>query len=146
MVGRRIAAAIVDGLLHFAVNAVVFFLLAEHVSNGWQLRGGRALLYYLVSFGFVALHYGWLQGTRGFTLGKHAAHIRVIGPDGAPPGMPRALLRTIVWLADAAPWCIPGLLGFILVVTTRGHRRLGDMAADTYVVSEEFVAAPLTQS
>ncbi|HJQ04141.1 MAG TPA: RDD family protein, partial [Nocardioides sp.] len=91
-------------------------------------------------------HYGWLQGAKGYTLGKHAAHIRVIGPDGNVPGFLRSLLRTIVWLVDAAPWCLPGLLGFILVTTTRGHRRLGDMAADTYVVTEDYVRAPQPQS
>ena len=94
----------------------------------------------------VVLHYGWLQGTSGFTLGKHAARIRTIGPDGHVPGFGRALLRTIVWVADAAPWCIPGLVGFTLASTTRGHRRLGDMAANTYVVTEDYVRAPQFQS
>ena len=103
VVGRRIAAAIVDGVLHFAVNAVVFFLLADRVGDGWQLRGGRALLYYLVSFGVAALHYGWLQGTRGFTLGKHAARIRVIGPDGAPRSYPGRLDETVVFLGCGDP-------------------------------------------
>ena len=162
VVGRRIIAAIVDGLLHFAANAIIFFLLAKRVTGvgqgaavfgrltvndrGWEVTGGRSGLYYLLSFGLLFLHYGWLQGTRGYTLGKHAARVRVIGPDGHVPGIGRSVLRTIIWIVDAAPWCIPGLVGFILVLSTQGHRRIGDMAADTYVVTEEYVHAPQPQS
>jgi uncharacterized RDD family membrane protein YckC len=158
VVGRRVGAAVIDMVMHGVLNAVVFFLLAHRVarvvtfgSGGgavfrgrrWEMSGGHIGLYYLIALGALAVHYGWLQGTTGHTVGKLATGVRVVRADGQVPGVGLSLLRTVVWIVDAAPWCIPGLVGFILVLTSKGHRRLGDMAANTYVVAEQAAGYPV---
>ena len=51
-------------------------------------------------------------------------------------------LRTVLWVVDAPPYCVP-LVGFITGVTTVGHRRVGDMVAKTYVVGRRDAGEPV---
>lgn len=90
---------------------------------------------------FVSIHAA-LQGARGYTPGKLVLRLRTVGEDGRPVRMSRAFLRTVLWVADAAPWCLP-ISGPCLVLTTIGHRRIGDMAARTFVVRVTDVGAPV---
>ena len=53
--------------------------------------------------------------------------------------MRRALLRPLLLVVDGFPWLLP-LLGWLLVASTRRHRRLGDMVAGTLVVRRSAVA------
>ena len=80
-----------------------------------------------------------LQGLTGATPGKLLVGLRVVGPDGRPPGIVRAVLRTMLLVVDGFPWFLP-LLGWLLVTTTRRHRRLGDMVAGTLVVRRRAIA------
>lgn len=83
-----------------------------------------------------------LQGITGRTLGKLLTGIRTVGEDGQPPGIGRALGRWVLWVVDGFPYFVP-LLGFILALTTQGHRRVGDMAAKTFVVRSSAAGAPI---
>jgi hypothetical protein len=83
-----------------------------------------------------------LQGLTGWTIGKAITGIRAVREDGRAPGLGRAALRWLLLIVDSFPWCVP-LLGFILVVTNKGHRRVGDMAAHTFVVSKAAMGQPV---
>jgi hypothetical protein len=83
-----------------------------------------------------------LQGLTGATVGKALFGLRTVGEDGQRPGIGKALVRTLLWIVDAAPWCLP-LVGFITGLTTTGHRRVGDMAARTFVVRSSDTGAPI---
>jgi uncharacterized RDD family membrane protein YckC len=80
------------------------------------------------------------QGLSGASLGKHLVGLRVIDKNtGRQVSFGKNLLRWIVGIFDAG-CCFP--VGLIMVLTTKGHRRLGDMAANTLVVNKESVGTP----
>lgn len=83
-----------------------------------------------------------ISGLFGGSLGKLALGLRVVTADGRLAGMGKHLLRTVLWVADAFTCAIP-VLGGILLVSTRGHRRVGDMAAGTFVVEKNRVGQPV---
>jgi uncharacterized RDD family membrane protein YckC len=70
-----------------------------------------------------------------------ATHVRCVGADGLPPGRRKALIRSLAGLPD---YLFFGLVGVLLIATSRGHRRLGDRAASTYVIAAEFAGVPIT--
>jgi uncharacterized RDD family membrane protein YckC len=101
--------------------------------------GGSTLLLWGGSFGLYVL----LQGLTGWTIGKLVTGIRVVRDTGRPPGLGKALLRWLAWIVDGFPYFLPGLVGFIVGLTTVGHRRVGDMWAKTLVVKASSVGAPV---
>jgi hypothetical protein len=101
--------------------------------------GGRAGLAY---WGGTFLLLVVVQGLTGRTLGKLVTGIRTVREDGTPPGLVKAFVRWILWAVDAFPYVIP-LLGPIVALTTQGHRRVGDMAAKTFVVRAAAAGAPI---
>lgn len=86
--------------------------------------------------------YGVLSGVLGGSLGKRAVGLRVVTADGQLAGIGKNLLRTVLWIADAVTCAIP-IVGGIMLVSTKGHRRLGDMAAGTFVVDASSVGQPV---
>ncbi|MGK2928249.1 MAG: RDD family protein [Acidimicrobiales bacterium] len=83
-----------------------------------------------------------LQGLTGGSPGKLLIGLRVVDEQGRRAGVGRSLVRTLAWIVDAAPWFLP-LVGFIVGLTTTGHRRVGDMVAKTYVVSRRDQGTPV---
>jgi hypothetical protein len=101
--------------------------------------GPSALLLGLTLLVFVVL-----QGVSGWTFGKLLTGIRCVKPDGSPAGVLKALVRWILWLVDGLPFIfLPALVGFIVGLTTVGHRRVGDMVAKTYVVRKAAAGRPI---
>ncbi len=96
--------------------------------------GAAILLGHLVA-------YALLQGVLGGSLGKLAVGLRVVDAEGKQAGIGKSFLRTILWVADAITFALP-IVGGILLLSTKGHRRLGDMAAGTYVVDKNNVGRP----
>lgn len=83
-----------------------------------------------------------VQGLTGWTIGKLLTGIRTVREDGRPAGLLKALVRWLLWIVDAFPYVVP-LLGFIVGLTTTGHRRVGDMVAKTFVVRASAAGAPI---
>jgi uncharacterized RDD family membrane protein YckC len=104
-------------------NAVTFRTIAP------ILAGGFALLYLVVV--------QWiLQGLTGATLGKAVFGIRTVNAGGTGPGLGKQLVRGLLWIVpDGLISCfgIP-VVAALTAGLSRGHRRVGDMAAGTYVV------------
>jgi uncharacterized RDD family membrane protein YckC len=98
---------------------------------------GNGLLFGL-SFGVLVV----LQGFTGWTPGKLLTGIRTVQEDGSRPGFVKALLRWLLWIADGFPYFLP-LVGFIVGLTTTGHRRIGDMVAKTFVVRRDAAGSPI---
>lgn len=87
---------------------------------------------------WVVLLVDWVivQGLTGRTAGKSLCRVRCVTREQARPGIGRALLRTILWPIDLIDIVLP--LAFILATFTKGHRRVGDFAAGTFVVDRAF--------
>ena len=153
-------AFLIDSLVTFAVYWALFFLFAERKpedfdqvdtavefkakltlgDDTWGISGGKALLFFALFFLAGFLYWVVLPGLRGYTLGKLATSIRVVDRAGrCPAGVGRNALRQLVWIADDFPYFIPALTGFIVASTSEGNRRIGDIAAGTYVVRKEAV-------
>ena len=67
----------------------------------------------------------------GQTMGQMALRIKVISDEaGAPPDLPRAMLRTIVWTILA----VPAGLGLATALFSRDRRGLHDRFSGTRVV------------
>jgi uncharacterized RDD family membrane protein YckC len=120
---RRAAAWAVDGVpFALAPLAVAALLGAAEAVVLAPLAGVAAL----ASFTYQTLSH-WLTGA---TLGKRLVGLRVVGPDGRPPGPGRSALRAALAVAGVA------LLGAgpLLALFTRSGRALHDWVAGTSVV------------
>ena len=80
-----------------------------------------------------------MQGATGKTPGKAAFGITTVAPDGSPPGIGKAVVRWLLLFVDAF-FFLPGLISSL---TSKGHRRIGDMAAGTYVVRSAAAGQPV---
>jgi len=95
---------------------------------------------YLIAFTVQALNLVLLQGLVGASVGKLLLGLRVVREDGHIAGVGWAFLRYILLFIDSLCCFMPGA---VLVFTTKGHRRIGDMAASTFVVARSSVGSPL---
>ena len=168
--GRRIFAWVLDVLLYFGFAIAIFAIFAEYVevpagigsseacsllqdqddaaASGCFQLGDRAYItstgenaiQSAASFGYF-LFFVVLQGVAGGSPGKLLTGLRVVNEQGTRAGVGKSLVRTLLWIVDAAPWFLP-LVGFIVGLTSTGHRRVGDMAAKTYVVSSKDQGTP----
>ena len=171
VMGRRTLAWLADLLLYAAVVAAGFASMAEYTEippgiaeadacdvfeqqnpgaadaciatdgNVYLLDGSEAGVQTFLSVGWFAV-FVVLQGLTGGSPGKLLFGLRVVDQYGNKAGLAKSLGRTLMWIVDAAPWLIP-LVGPITAFTSTGHRRVGDLAAGTYVVSASSVGSPV---
>jgi hypothetical protein len=85
---------------------------------------------------FILVYVLW-QGTKGLTPGKAVLGLRTVDENGQSPGIAKAFVRSVLWIIDGC------LIGLIVAITTTGHRRVGDMAAKTYVVGKADAGRPI---
>ncbi len=163
---RRTVAFVIDVVLTTAVIAIAFVSLARStevpsylhnacdiarigskVSNCVQigntiytLEGGDVALVWLSGLAVSVLNLVLLQGATGGTVGKHALALRVVDANGQPCGFGRAVVRWLLLVVDAF-FCF--LVGLVTALSTKGHQRVGDLVAKTYVVSARDLGVPL---
>lgn len=159
VLGRRYVAHVVDVLVYAAAALVPFLLLGtrstvapadgDPVVDAFRLPPDYAIrlddqqflferndvvLVAVVPLVVVLLFAVLVQGRWGWTPGKALTGIRTVDGDGGRPGVGRALLRTLLLVLDAVPSLLVPLVGGLTIAMTRTNRRLGDLAAGTYVV------------
>lgn len=165
VVGRRVAAIVIDYLLLLAFNTAVFFAMAQKDSeiarevlsgetdpdatsygnltlgdSEYSIVGGDFLIYLLITVGVGVLYWMVLPGLKGWTLGKLALGLRVVREDGScPAGVGRNVIRQLLWIVDDFPYFIPALTGFVVALASDRNRRVGDMVAGTLVVRDGAV-------
>lgn len=168
VMGRRYGAFFIDLAISLLVSGIVFAATAEQRTVAEMLRiegcrvdagsdqvecDDRAIVQVddtvyeataataLGIVGFSFLYFALLQGLTGSTLGKLMTGIRVVREDGSVQGIGRGVIRWLLLFVDG-PLTLY-LCGIITTATSRGHRRLGDMAASTYVVGAAHVGRPV---
>jgi hypothetical protein len=167
VIGRRIGALAIDWTIALAIFVVLLLTLADRDEYPTVTRAedacerindvadefcvpvddtvfvytwGEFAAIWLVPLGYSFLADAVLTGITGFSPGKGLVGLRVIRQsDGRRCGFGRSLVRWALWIADLAPYCIPGIVGLVTGLTTKGHRRVGDMAAGTLVVHKHDV-------
>ena len=167
VLGRRFAAYAIDGLFGLLAVAVVLSL-AKHQSYSHApsdvceiLRARRAPSSSIVCvrFGshaiewtqrafFVAYGAGALVGIlnlvvlpalSGASVGKHVVGLCVVDERGQKAGFGRTIVRWLMLVIDGGIF----LVGLITVLATHPHRRVGDLAAGTYVVAKQTLGVPV---
>ena len=157
--GQRLLAFIIDSLVISAVVVVLWLILTDKVpkesvapsSGGFDIGDkrwaftedspGKRTLWAVLSLLAMIVVSIVLPGLKGTSPGRAAAGIRLVGAEGRPPGIGRALVRWVFWIADLFPWLVP-LVGWIMVLATNHNQRVGDMVARTYTVKKEHAGDP----
>lgn len=137
-VGLRVLSGLIDVILVQALLLVVTFAALALSRN---LDGALESAIVLVSAVAVLVGYpvGMETLTRGRTLGKFAVGLRTVRDDAGPITFRHALARGLVGVVEVyLLWGIPAIVS--CVVTSRG-KRIGDIAAGTYVVRDRVRAS-----
>lgn len=132
--GQRVGA--------FLIDLVIWWVFAFVLGAATDSPG----VVFLLAMAFLVGYFWVLPGLTGWTVGKRLLGIRVVKDDASgtcPAGVGKNALRELVWIADGFPYFIPYLTGFILMLTNDRNQRLGDMAAGTLVVRQEWANQPL---
>jgi uncharacterized RDD family membrane protein YckC len=127
---RRAAAGLTDHVILFAIDLIVLYStlrMAGLTMSDWSLLPPLPMLAFLALL--KVSYFGAFTAACGQTIGKMAAHIRVVS-EGAPLDPGRAVRRTIMSAVSL------GALGagFIPALLDPEHRALHDRVARTRVV------------
>jgi uncharacterized RDD family membrane protein YckC len=130
--GRRLLAAAIDHGILFAIDAIVLYLtlrISQLTMSEWT---ALSILPMVTFLGLVKLSYFTaFTCVGGQTIGKMAAHIRVVSDDHRPIDAALAVHRA---LAGAVSFLILGA-GFIPALFGADRRALHDRLAHTRVVT-----------
>ncbi|SFK99145.1 RDD family protein [Lysobacter sp. cf310] len=140
----RLGAAILDGILSFVmVTPLAYFggyfdqIRANSEAGRLFMPFSVMALWAAIGFAVFVLVQAYPLHAYGQTWGKRVCKIKIVGTDGAKPGLGRLLLRR--YLPTNAASAIPGLslvYGWvdILMIFRRDRRCLHDLIAGTRVV------------
>jgi uncharacterized RDD family membrane protein YckC len=133
LIGRRVAAALIDGIVVFLLFVLVGLVTGEaetsDSSASLQLEGAETVVWGLLGFAY----YFATEARWGRTPGKRLLGVRDARLDGAPAAAGPAAIRTLLRIVDVLPFLY--LIGFTVLLTAgKGRQRLGDMAVGTAVV------------
>jgi uncharacterized RDD family membrane protein YckC len=170
VLGRRYAAFLIDAVICTVVFLLLFFAFATERTPTETLRlpgchldvndssrvqcDNRAVIqindtvyeangapFFGLAALFTFLYFAVVEGRFGGSLGKQLTGTRVVTEAGSRIGIPRSIVRWLLFAVDGPLSLF--LCGIITSAVSRGHRRLGDMAANTYVVGREDTDRPV---
>jgi uncharacterized RDD family membrane protein YckC len=140
--GSRSYAFVIDWHIRLVLALAWVFVFAFLFGSQWNPFGldltGRWLaeIGYLPAALIYLLYHPVLEiATRGRTPGKRMAGVRIVSRTGDIPGAGALLLRNVFRLIDSLPFTY--LLGLGVVMFTRQHVRIGDLAAGTLLVHDD---------
>jgi uncharacterized RDD family membrane protein YckC len=137
-IGLRILAGILDLILVQILGYVVLIagaLLSAQLDDAL----GAAISVLLMVGVLVGYPTALLTMTRGKTVGKLAAGLRVVRDDAGPITFRHALTRSLIGVIEV--FVLYGIPAVITAIINPRGKRLGDMAAGTYVVRERTRAS-----
>jgi uncharacterized RDD family membrane protein YckC len=129
----RALAIVLDLAVQFAVYLALLLTLGLGFSQLDGAAAGALVLTITVTI-LVIVPVTVETLTRGRSLGKFAAGLRVVRDDGGPIRFRQALVRGLVGLIEF--YLTTGAVALIVSLTNVRGRRVGDMLAGTYVVRE----------
>ena len=154
-IGTRCMAFIIDRLIQWGlVVALIFFFIftiglfgSSSGLHWWKNELGKLfgqwvialgiLVYGIITIGyFILFEYIW----SGATPGKLNQGIRVVRKDGRPVTLVDSAVRNILRFVDLFADVYP--LGLAVMFIDSKNRRLGDLAAGTYVVFDREARRP----
>jgi uncharacterized RDD family membrane protein YckC len=127
---QRIFATLIDFAVKGIYGIAVFFLFYD--GAGWMVQSEESYIKTsLFSIPIFFYHFLFEAFTSGRTPGKMLMKIRVTNVDGSTPGLGAYFLR---WILRPVDMVLNWGIGLFLVIFTKNHQRLGDLAAGTTVI------------
>jgi uncharacterized RDD family membrane protein YckC len=136
----RVLAALIYYCMATLVNAIIgdeplLNLIGEkNETVVWAVLVPMAILYFLYHPAFELL---W----QGRTPGKKLAGLRIVDRAGRAPSMSQTLIRNVFRPLDSMPFGYG--LGLSVALLGARRQRIGDLAADTYLVHDGMAIKPL---
>lgn len=122
----RVGAKIIDGIILYAVNMFLGFIIGLISGRGLGSIIVQNVLYIALGICYTT----YFLGTLGATPGKMACGLKVVQSDGEKIGYGRACGRHFAELLSAMILCI----GYIMVAFDDEKRALHDRICDTRVI------------
>ncbi len=138
----RIAALLIDAAAQFALFLLVFTPVVATTAHNTSYAAAVFVASYVVVFIGYPTVFETLS--RGKTLGKLALGLRVVGDDGSPVRFRQAFVRALTGLVEIWTYVLAPVALISSLVSARG-KRIGDVLAGTYVISERVPAAGTLQ-
>ena len=132
------ALALVLDLVAVAVAGLVLALAVGWLSDGLDAAAQGAIGLTAAVAVLVGIPVTVETLTRGRSLGKIAAGLRVVRDDGGPVRFRQAFVRALLGVGEI--WLSGGSVALIASLANARGKRLGDVLAGTYVIRER--AAP----
>ncbi|MFN2543253.1 MAG: RDD family protein [Actinomycetota bacterium] len=137
--GSRMIATIIDTAIQG--GALLLFTFAYGAATEGGAGTSAAIAFLIVVFLLLWGYYPILEGLwHGRTIGKRAQGLRVVDRDGRPVRWPAVIVRNLLRIVDLLPGFYA--VGMISMALTHPPRRLGDLAAGTFVVRETKARLP----
>lgn len=127
-VGNRLLAALLDGIFMAAYILVCFWILSLTGSGDMM-----SALFFILWIPIMLYHLLFELFMNGQSLGKKIMKIKVISLSGTQPSFGQYLLRWLFRLVDIT--ISQGAIAVISIAVTNKAQRLGDLVANTTVVS-----------
>lgn len=154
VIGRRIIAFVVDMLAIAILMAAVYAVFGLEASDPNEVapaatpiegsQTGIALLYLTPLAYIIGVMIVW-QGLTGYTAGKLVAQVKTVKFDGRAPGILKGIVRAIpLWIGTLFLGCIWWVICLLVMSFVKGHRRPGDMLANTFVIDTVYAGRIIT--
>lgn len=130
----RVVARLLDTVVYLAAFIALLFVVVAQSFAGSAATTQTLLLISLVSC-FVIAPVVIETLTKGRSLGKVVCKLRVVRDDGGPIVLRHALVRGLVGFVEF--FVAYGVPAIVAAIATTRVKRLGDLAAGTYVVQED---------
>jgi uncharacterized RDD family membrane protein YckC len=129
--GRRVAAGLID-----AIPFIIGTILTGQIIASNDVPVDRPFLSFsssLIGLAVYIAHTAITEAIVGRSIGKILLGLRVIGYDGARPGVAQLLMRNVMRLLDVFMLMMP----LLLVVLSPTRQRIGDLASGTLVIQKQ---------
>ncbi len=127
---------IIAGVLDLFIVGILSWFFTFFMSKIFERLAvdymGRIFIMLMPLVILIAYHTLSEYFANGQSVGKRVLGIRVVRVDGQRAGMREAVLRSIVLIIDLV--LSSGVIGSLLIATSRRRQRLGDMAANTVII------------
>ena len=130
---HRLGSALID-LIVLVVAGFAATLLVGLVISDVSVAVGQTLLVVTVVLLVLGIPIASETVTRGKTVGKLVTGLRTVRDDGGPIGARHAIVRGLVAWVEV--YLAQGTVALVAMLLTSRNRRLGDLAAGTYVINE----------
>lgn len=136
--GRRLAATFIDGLILLTATFVLAMLIgligvyANLYTKSQPIPAHGLVMVCGLILSILYYVYGWSKS--GQTIAKNVFGIKVIGTNGQPISIGRALLRYLGYIVSGLALSF----GFLWVAFDKKHQGWHDKIASTYVVEAGF--------